>query len=244
MLPEVIRFIGILPEPCLLVSGEGGILAANPAAGELSGAEPQAMVGTPFHTLVHDEPDRVADYVRLCSRSRELLPGSFQWKTRDGGAADIRVDAGVVTARTDIKPAVVFVRCRSRSESIEQLTFLHQKFAVLSNESAEQKNAEIQRDELVQSERAAREDAERASRMKDEFLATLSHELRTPLNSILGWTQLLLRKEDLSPDTAQGLEVIERNARVQKQLIEDLLDMSRIISGKVPWTFNASSSQR
>jgi signal transduction histidine kinase len=69
--------------------------------------------------------------------------------------------------------------------------------------------------------------------MKDEFLATLSHELRTPLNAILGWAHLL-RADDLPPDElAEGLEIISRNARVQTQLIEDLLDMSRIVSGKV-----------
>jgi len=82
-------------------------------------------------------------------------------------------------------------------------------------------------------EREARSEAERASLMKDEFLATLSHELRTPLNAILGWSQLLTSGMAKPEDVSQGLEAIERNARVQTQLIEDLLDMSRIISGKI-----------
>ena len=69
--------------------------------------------------------------------------------------------------------------------------------------------------------------------MKDEFLATLSHELRTPLNAILGWSQLIRRGMDDKETLEEGISVIERNARVQVQLIEDLLDMSRIISGKV-----------
>lgn len=89
-----------------------------------------------------------------------------------------------------------------------------------------------EQEQLWASERAAREEAERVSRMKDEFLATLSHELRTPLNAIFGWTQLL----KTAPDTqtlAEGVAVIDRNVRVQTQLIEDLLDMSRIISGKI-----------
>lgn len=85
----------------------------------------------------------------------------------------------------------------------------------------------------VESERAAREDAERAGRIKDEFLATLSHELRTPLNAMLGWTQVLRKSTGLSPDATKGLAVIERNARAQAQIIEDLLDMSSIMSGKV-----------
>jgi PAS domain S-box-containing protein len=95
-----------------------------------------------------------------------------------------------------------------------------------------QKELQAERESLLESERLARSDAERASRMKDEFLATLSHELRTPLNAILGWSQIIRQSNDAN-DVAQGLEVIERNARSQSQIIEDLLDMSRIISGKV-----------
>ncbi len=89
-----------------------------------------------------------------------------------------------------------------------------------------------ERQQLLESERAARAEAERLSAMKDQFLATLSHELRTPLNAILGWTQLLRHRRDATV-LDRGLETIERNARLQAQLIEDLLDMSRIVSGKV-----------
>jgi PAS domain S-box-containing protein len=89
------------------------------------------------------------------------------------------------------------------------------------------------KDELLVREQAARADAEAANRMKDEFLATLSHELRTPLNAILGWAQLL-RTRQFDPDTVnRALETIERNARSQTQLVGDILDVSRIIRGKV-----------
>lgn len=86
---------------------------------------------------------------------------------------------------------------------------------------------------LLEHERSAREEAERASRLKDEFLATVSHELRTPLNAILGWAQYLNRDEVAADEVRQGLDTIVRNSRLQAQLIEDLLDMSRIISGKL-----------
>ena len=86
---------------------------------------------------------------------------------------------------------------------------------------------------LLESEREARAEAERSSQMKDEFLATLSHELRTPLSAILGWAQVLRRGGKAEADLQRGLQTIERNARAQAQLIEDLLDMSRITSGKV-----------
>ena len=96
---------------------------------------------------------------------------------------------------------------------------------------AAQKAAQ-ERQVLLESERAARTEAERMSEIKDAFLATLSHELRTPLNAILGWSQILKAGRD-AEDTARGLEVIERNARIQAQLIDDLLDMSRITTGKL-----------
>jgi PAS domain S-box-containing protein len=94
-------------------------------------------------------------------------------------------------------------------------------------------DSERERTALLDSERLARIEAERASRMKDEFLATLSHELRTPLNAILGWAHIIKRGKSSAADVEKGLSVIERNARAQAQIIEDLLDMSRIISGKI-----------
>jgi PAS domain S-box-containing protein len=97
---------------------------------------------------------------------------------------------------------------------------------------AAQRAAEERKD-LLESERLARAEAERTSQMKDEFLATLSHELRTPLSAILGWAQVLRRGTRDTADLQKGLQTIERNARAQAQLIEDLLDMSRITSGKV-----------
>jgi signal transduction histidine kinase len=93
--------------------------------------------------------------------------------------------------------------------------------------------AEDERNRLLVRERAARSEAERLNRVKDEFVATLSHELRTPLNAIFGWAQILREGGISADDRAQGLEVIERNARAQTQMIEDLLDVSRIASGKL-----------
>jgi PAS domain S-box-containing protein len=93
--------------------------------------------------------------------------------------------------------------------------------------------AEIERAELLERESHAREQAEEASRLKEEFLATVSHELRTPLNAVVGWSRLL-RAGQLDKDgTAHAVEVIERNAAAQRQIIEDLLDVSRIVSGKL-----------
>ncbi|HZE71381.1 MAG TPA: ATP-binding protein [Pyrinomonadaceae bacterium] len=103
----------------------------------------------------------------------------------------------------------------------------------LSGFIAELKRSEEARGQLLERERTARAEAEAANRIKDEFLATLSHELRTPLTSLLGWACMLRGPGVDTNVLAQGLEAIERNAKVQTQLIDDLLDVSRIISGKL-----------
>ncbi len=97
----------------------------------------------------------------------------------------------------------------------------------------EKKQAEAEREQLLQREQAAREAAERANRIKDEFLAVLSHELRSPLNPILGWTKLLQMRKFDAAKTAEALATIERNAKLQTQLIDDLLDVAKILRGKL-----------
>ncbi|MDB5956574.1 PAS domain S-box protein [Ramlibacter sp.] len=114
-------------------------------------------------------------------------------------------------------------------------------FAKLTRDLTERKRVEAveeagqHREEILEAERSARMSAQRATRVKDEFLATLSHELRTPLSAILGWTQVLMRSHATPEpkDLRRAIEVIDRNARAQVQLIDDLLDLSRIMTGKI-----------
>lgn len=103
--------------------------------------------------------------------------------------------------------------------------------SVYIRDITERKQSEQERERLLAREQALRSEAETANRLKDEFLATVSHELRTPLNAILGWATLL-RRGNVDEDTStRALEVVERNAKAQAQLIEDLLDVSRMMSG-------------
>ena len=95
------------------------------------------------------------------------------------------------------------------------------------------RRARDEKEQQLETERAARSEAERINRMKDEFVATLSHELRTPLTAIQGWAQILRAPRRSQVDMKEGLEIIERNARAQTQMVEDLLDVSRITSGKL-----------
>lgn len=117
--------------------------------------------------------------------------------------------------------------------SLRDQTGQLQGFAKIMRDFTERKQAEEERAQLLESEQAARAEAEAANRMKDEFLATLSHELRTPLNAMLGWTQLLRTRKFNETTTAKALETIDRNTRSLSQLIEDVLDVSRIITGKL-----------
>ena len=103
---------------------------------------------------------------------------------------------------------------------------------VVFHDVSERRRAEHEREKLLSLEQTARGEAEAANRLKDEFLATVSHELRTPLTSILGWAGML-SQGNLEEETARGaLEIIERNAKAQAEIIDDILDVSRIITGK------------
>ncbi|HEY9660319.1 MAG TPA: hybrid sensor histidine kinase/response regulator, partial [Allocoleopsis sp.] len=102
-----------------------------------------------------------------------------------------------------------------------------------SRDITDRKQSEMERDRLLEQEQAARASAERANRIKDEFLAVLSHELRSPLNPILGWTKLMQSRKFDATKTSEALATIERNAKLQTQLIDDLLDVAKILRGKL-----------
>ncbi|MBW4577855.1 MAG: PAS domain-containing protein [Aphanothece sp. CMT-3BRIN-NPC111] len=105
--------------------------------------------------------------------------------------------------------------------------------SIYMRDITEQKRSEEERAQLLVREQAARKEAETANRLKDEFLATLSHELRTPLNAMLGWTQLLRTRKFNEVTIARALETIDRNTKSLAKLVEDVLDVSRIITGKL-----------
>jgi signal transduction histidine kinase len=114
----------------------------------------------------------------------------------------------------------------------------------LQSEMAERLRGEREREALLEREKVLRSQAEELSRLKDEFLATMSHELRTPLNAIFGWITLLRTRRLDEATEERALETIERNARAQKRLIEDLLDVSRIVTGKVTLELNVVDPRR
>lgn len=149
-----------------------------------------------------------------------FLPGSICLAANRGvspdGLAIVVIVATFAVLAIALLISVYDARLESRTQTL-----------AISQAIAEERRA------LLASERSARAEAERLSEMKDQFLSTLSHELRTPLSAILGWSDLLLRAGNDEGQLRKGLEIIERNARAQARLIDDLLDMSRIASGKV-----------
>jgi PAS domain S-box-containing protein len=128
--------------------------------------------------------------------------------------------------------AITFVHAESAREYTDDDLVFAEELARRGATVIERRRLEEERATLLAREREARAQADLANRAKDEFLATVSHELRNPLNAILGWSALL-QKRELPADVLRALGTIERNARAQARLIEDVLDMARVISGKL-----------
>ena len=180
---------------------------------EMTGYAPDELVKMKVTELTHPD-DRAADVERYARLIRGEVPEyevEKRYLKKDGEALWVHVTVTALRDESGVATRLVGV--------VQDIT--------------DRKRIEGEREHLLEAERAARTEAERASRMKDEFLATLSHELRTPLNAILGWSHLLSTGTGSAQDAKEGIAVIERNARVQSKLVEDLLDMSRIITGQL-----------
>ena len=202
------------------------ITSWNYGAEHIFGYTAEEMIGTSIMRLI--PPDRQSEEQEILSRIRRgERVDHFETirLAKDGRQLNISV---TVSPIKDSAGRVI-----GASKVARDITERKNAEAALKKVSEEAEEANRQRLRLLDSEREARSQAERASRMKDEFLATLSHELRTPLNAVVGWANLLRSAKLTTDELRKGLDTIERNARIQAQIIEDLLDMSRIISGKV-----------
>ena len=202
------------------------ITSWNYGAERIFGYTAEEMIGTSIMRLI--PPDRQTEEQEILSRIRRgERVDHFETirLAKDGRQLNISV---TVSPIKDSDGRVV-----GASKVARDITERKNAEEALKKASEEAEEANRQRLLLLDSEREARSQAERASRMKDEFLATLSHELRTPLNAVVGWANLLRSDKLTTNELRKGLDTIERNARIQAQIIEDLLDMSRIISGKV-----------
>jgi signal transduction histidine kinase/ActR/RegA family two-component response regulator len=177
-----------------------------------------------------DRPLRSYLAVPVVSRAGEPIGGLF-FGHADTAVFDERAER--MAAGIAAQAAIGIDNARLFQASQRELAARTVAEAALRESEARLTQVGEERERLLLSERAARSEAERLSHVKDEFLATLSHELRTPLNAIQGWAVLLRQPQLEPPDRERGLASIERNTRAQAQIINDLLDMSRIIAGKL-----------
>lgn len=234
MTPEqFLELTKVLPEPSLLIAGGGQILATNPPVTKMLGLRRQELEGKMLVELVTNPPEKVKQYLGACSRSREMVLGSLTFRNNEGQPCLYRCEGAVLRPRSPESPSLLFLRLKSMESASSKFVLLNKKIDELAKEIRERQRVEAERAQILVREQLARAEAEKLNRLKDEFLSTLSHELRTPLNSILGWSQILRTRKSDEATTIRALETIERNARSQAQLIEDLLDISQIVTGRL-----------
>jgi signal transduction histidine kinase/ActR/RegA family two-component response regulator len=141
--------------------------------------------------------------------------------------------SSVCTSHSRVIPAESYLELVDHDDRLRAIIQLQQKARTLASEITERERVEEELRASLSREQIARAEAETANRMKDEFLATVSHELRTPLNAIMGWSHMLRAGTLDEATTARAIETIDRNAKSQAQLVEDILDVSRVITGKL-----------
>jgi len=204
-------------EALFLMDAEGRVTFLNPAAEEMFGWGRDEMLGKSLHDSIHyRRPDGTPYPMNDCPLGGVMERGE-----------SVQGHEDVFFARDGRE---VFVRCSNAP--VFEGGLLAGAVLVVSDITA-RRLAEEERERLLAREQQARREAEEANRLKDEFLATLSHELRTPLTAVLGWAQMLGAGPLDEETTRRAVEVIRRNAESQRQIVDDVLDASRIITGKL-----------
>ena len=191
---------------------QGIVTSWNRGAQRIFGYSAEEMVGQPILKII--PPERVDEEPQIIARqaSGERIEHFETMRIRKDGQ---RINVSLTLSPIRDKQGKII------------------GISKIARDITERKQVEAEREELLAREQKARQDAETANRIKDEFLATLSHELRTPLTAIIGWARMIGDTRLGEEDRARGLEIIHRNARLQAQLVEDILDVSRIITGKL-----------
>src|SRR5688572_9082589 len=213
-------------EGLFTLDNEGRVTFMNPAAQRLFGWTLTEMLGRKMHHVTHhSRPDGTPLPIEECAGFAVLREGKMLTEYED---VFIRKDGSFFD--------VVYSSSPLRGDG--KLTGV----VVVFRDISDRKQAEEERARLLQAEREARAEAERANQLKDEFLATLSHELRNPLNVVIGYAEILRRSDNQKPDfVVKAAETIRRNALAQAQLVSDLLDLSRLQMGKLSLNKKPSS---
>ncbi|MBD2120590.1 ATP-binding protein [Trichocoleus sp. FACHB-262] len=194
------------------------IVYVNPAFSEMTGYASEEVLGKTPRLLQGPDTDR--------QLLRDLRQHLIDGEPFHGEAINYRKDGTEYYVEWNLTPI----------RDVQQ-TITH--FVAIQRDISDRKRLEQEREHLLQQEQAARNEAEAANRTKDEFLAMLSHELRTPLTPILGWAKMLRTKQLSEAKRQEALDAIEQSAKRQSQVVDDLLDLSRIVQGKL--TLNLTS---
>ena len=206
-------------EGAVTVNTDDTVLYCNDSFVEMIGRPQERIVGAPFSEFVVDD-ERVAFEQFLNGVTDRGCKTETLLRRDDQSEIPVLV---AINALNQINATCLVVTDLSEHKKNDEL--------IASQKIERALNAQAQK--LLVREERLRAEAERANCLKDEFLATVSHELRTPLNAVVGWSTLLRNRKCDEATLTRGIEAIERNARAQAQLIEDLLDVSRITSGKL-----------
>ncbi|MEH2155057.1 PAS domain-containing hybrid sensor histidine kinase/response regulator [Nostoc sp.] len=202
-----------------IFNGKGCYQYVSRDGATVLGLKPQDIVGKTLPEL-----DLPAQLITQVDNQRQAVMKTGQ---------PIKDEYKYVTAEGVHYYEYILTPFRNIEQTIEGIITVCRDITDVSDELRLRKSVEKERDRLLEREMKARKQAEIAHKVKDEFLAVLSHELRTPLNSVLGWSKMLRTRNFDEKTTNHALETIERNAKLQTQLIEDLLDVSRILQGKL-----------
>jgi PAS domain S-box-containing protein len=206
---------------------QGRLVDANQALLRIGGYAIEDLRGRSFAEFLHPEStaDARARFEALASGAVRTYRVTQRFRFGSGEMHDIDLTLSLVRDNEG-RPAGCLAVLQDITEYLNALR-------EAARRTAELEASELERERLLREAQAAHRDLEAASRMKDEFLSVLSHELRTPLNAVLGWTRVLRGSGVGSDARSRALESIERNARVQARLVEDLLEVSRIVTGKL-----------
>lgn len=217
----------MLPEAMLLVSGEGYVVAGNPAAGELFGHRTAALEGRELKDLVTESETKLSHFLLQCQRSREFLPGSLVGRSLNGSSVRCRVDGALITPRAGNASARILLRLLPREPATSRFIALNERIEALNKEIAQRQRAEAA---LVR----ANEELRRANSDLEQFAYSASHDLREPLRMVAIYSEMLQRRYQgrLDERADEYLQLAVEGARRMERLVADLLAYTQAVSPK------------
>ncbi|GMR07211.1 MAG: hypothetical protein BMS9Abin26_0213 [Gammaproteobacteria bacterium] len=216
-----------LPYPFYLVSADGIILAANPAAIEMLGIDAPALNGKRLADLVTDSADRVRRYLKACSKTRQFVPGVLTWYTKHGELLESRTDGAALLSAPYVSLPLVLLRLKPKEEHETRFAFLNRDLESLRTEHLRLMDQKDNLEERI-AERTA--ELERSNKELDQFAYVTSHDLKAPLRAIANLSQWIEEdiSEQLTDDTRKQMDLLRGRVKRMEALIDGILRYSRV----------------